>query len=116
MTVSLRPGELNVAHDLPHDARCLSTQFYRHHGSSVPWLRNTGVDGIDALFTASASDVSGWAIVSKHNQAVLLIQAHPVDNQSTTWKCQDWVRESLENLEQHGLLQASWNTTVPLVN
>ncbi|OJJ88091.1 uncharacterized protein ASPGLDRAFT_1027681 [Aspergillus glaucus CBS 516.65] len=44
---------------------------------------------------------------SKHNQAVLLIQAHPVDNQSTTWNCQAWVIENLENLEQHGLLQVS---------
>lgn len=42
---------------------------------------------------------------SKHNQAVLLIQAHSVDNQSTTWNCQAWVMENLENLEQHGLLQ-----------
>lgn len=36
-----------------------------------------------------------------------MIQDHPVNNESTTWNCQDWVVENLDNLEEGGLLQVS---------
>lgn len=44
---------------------------------------------------------------NKHELAVIMIQDHPVNNESTTWNCQDWVVEKLDNLEEGGLLQVS---------
>lgn len=49
----------------------------------------------------------GTVPTNKHDQAVFMIQSHPVDNQSTTWNCQAWVMENLDRLAQLGLLQPS---------
>lgn len=47
---------------------------------------------------------------NKHELAVIIIQDHPVNNESTTWNCQDWVgllqvspdvKENLRGKRQH---------------
>lgn len=37
------------------------------------------------------------------------IQATPVDNESTTWNCQVWIMEALDNLQQKSLF--TWNSS-----
>lgn len=35
-----------------------------------------------------------------HETAIVAIQATPVDNESSTWNCQSWAMEALNNLEE----------------
>ncbi|GLA53667.1 hypothetical protein AnigIFM63604_010967 [Aspergillus niger] len=44
---------------------------------------------------------------AEHNQALLIIQNYPVDNETVTWNCQAWVMEALERLEQMRILQVA---------
>ncbi|KAJ0418479.1 hypothetical protein BJY00DRAFT_287541 [Aspergillus carlsbadensis] len=46
----------------------------------------------------------GTIATDDHDQAVALIQAHPVDNESKTWNCQAWVMENLAQLVGVGVL------------
>ncbi|KAK3940110.1 hypothetical protein QBC46DRAFT_449752 [Diplogelasinospora grovesii] len=40
-----------------------------------------------------------------HEAAINSIQATPVDNVSTTWNCQAWIMDALDNLEAEGLFR-----------
>ncbi|EGC48694.1 predicted protein [Histoplasma capsulatum var. duboisii H88] len=51
--------------------------------------------------------VCGTTPTEKTDEAVSKIQSHPVDNQSTTWNCQLWIMENLDDLEIEGYMQVS---------
>ncbi|EFE44699.1 hypothetical protein TRV_00490 [Trichophyton verrucosum HKI 0517] len=51
--------------------------------------------------------ICGTIPTEKEREAEGKIQSHPVDNQSTTWNCQSWVMENLDNLEEEGFMQVS---------
>ncbi|KAJ5092148.1 hypothetical protein NUU61_007018 [Penicillium alfredii] len=56
----------------------------------------------------------GTIPASRHHQAVSVIQSHPVDNQSTTWNCQAWVMENLDNLVDLRMMQLAPETKAKL--
>jgi hypothetical protein len=56
----------------------------------------------------------GTIPTNRHNQVVSVIQSNPVDNQSSTWNCQAWVMENLNNLENLRLLQLTPETKAKL--
>lgn len=73
-------------------------------------LGRADLQGTDEIDQAEGGCPCGTIPASKHNQAVLMIQSHPVDNQSTTWNCQAWIMENLDRLGQLRLLQVSPDT------
>jgi hypothetical protein len=52
--------------------------------------------------------IEAGTIASKdHEAAIAAIFATPVDNESTTWNCQSWAMQALDNLEEVNLFK--WN-------